>query len=360
VSKKQCEQTSKGVFDFARFARKHSWQRLCTQRRKKGSAMTQIGDEPCFLTPEDDLSMLNQPMAPPEPGPPWWRGKWPAEGIKYKQDLVPYLKCRLNDLCSASWSSEAAVLGPAAKLARQAVRNAHAAIVRLGEGKPSKPGPEQLNQLSGIETALEDLLDFISPGWGKEEFVANVRTNDVSTQLREAMEASQDLLRVTRLDDLGIGIDKDGSYLAFLPCPEFGAQVAITSATKLNLKGERWPKVLELLANSEDGRTAKKSDLIYYLRYFRGGTPREIFQSGSHESHDEKQARYEKLEKAKESLRKLTDTMADLGRLLKKQVATDDNTIPFESVSTEHYRAAFTTRYLFRDNEGRRRFGTTP
>ena len=31
--------------------------------------------------------------------PRWWHGKWPAEGIKSKQDLVPYLRERRNDLC---------------------------------------------------------------------------------------------------------------------------------------------------------------------------------------------------------------------------------------------------------------------
>jgi hypothetical protein len=60
----------------------------------------------------------------------------------------------------------------------------------------------------------------------------------------------------------------------------------------------------------------------------------------------------------KEGRRRLTNAMADLSRKLRRQISADEHAHILQSVGME-YRAAFTTRPLLRDDEGRRRFGGT-
>src|SRR5262249_50086954 len=61
------------------------------------------------------------------------------------------------------------------------------------------------------------------------------------------------VLSVDRWSDLGIGIKEDGHW-AICPCPPTGEVVDLRKAIKLPLVGERWKKVLECFAESEDGK----------------------------------------------------------------------------------------------------------
>jgi hypothetical protein len=310
-------------------------------KHRDDDSMFHAGDE--AVEPHGEVGHGPQP-------PKWWQGKdWPAGGVKSKQDLLPYLKDRLDELCSGDWSSEPVVREIAVELAQQAVRNAHAAFSRLGGKKPPRPSADQLKQTNGIESALEDLLNDISPGWGKGESVANQGTKDAGTQPGEPTGSVGVLLRVAHWDDLGIGIGDDG-YWAFSPCPEFGAKVAISKAKKLPLKGQRWLDVLQWFARSEDGRTAKRSDLVVALGYLLGGKISK--QSAEYDDglHEQKKA----------AIEKLTNAMSDLGRKLRELIATEDKTKVFQvSPHKDNYIAAFTVRCLWHDDQGRLRFGQT-
>jgi hypothetical protein len=148
--------------------------------------------------------------------------------------------------------------------------------------------------------------------------------------------------------DLGIGITEGWKFLAVVPCPSNGDLVSGSEASQLFLRGKRWPKVLELLAQSENGRTARISDLITKLGY-----------AGQHGMViSEKQAVFDeglgtKLKRAVETLR---GAMADLARELRDQVTTTDTAIVLEKATEKTYQAAFTTGHLLRDNNGKTRF----
>jgi hypothetical protein len=297
----------------------------------------------------DDLDGEDNSEFEPKPesaqGPTWWHGEWPAGGIRSKQDMVPYLRSRLDDLRSALWSGEAVVREIATEFAVQAVGNAHAALARFGGKKLPRPSQDQLQNTGGVESALEDILSAISSGWGKDEFAASRGTKDSGTQPGEPTGSAGILLHVNRWDDLGLGIGEDG-YWAITPCPELGGIFTRSEATKLRLAGRRWLDVLSWFSKSENGRTAKRSDLAYALRFAQRGTV-------SKES-----AEYDdRLQEQKTGLKKLTNAMSDLGREMRELVATEDKTKVFQVVSRTDYVAAFTIRCLWRDDGGRLRFG---
>ena len=231
----------------------------------------------------------------------------------------------------------------ATELARQAADNGHAYLARLGKAKPSRPSHDQLEYPIGIEGALEELLMAISPGWGKAELAEVERSGANPGQ---PIASAGSIFQVKRWNDMGLGIG-DEKYVAISPCPEFGAIVTQARAIELPLKGQRWRDVLHWFAESEDGRTVKRSDLVYALGY---ALRQDVSKKTKNRKRDE-------IEEQKEGIRKLTSTMADLSREIRKLVATEDTTTVFEVVSRKHYVAAFTIRALWRDDENRLRFG---
>ncbi len=153
-------------------------------------------------------------------------------------------------------------------------------------------------------------------------------------------------IAIVRWADLGIGIDV-GKYHAFSPCPELGQRVRLKDATILLLVGDRWPKVLECLARSRDGKTAAKAELVQKLHPIKSGEISEeqaVFDEGMRE-------------KAKNALTTLKNTMADLGRELRGFVTTADPTTVFK-INGDDYMAAFTTRHLLCDDDGNYSFGS--
>jgi hypothetical protein len=168
-----------------------------------------------------------------------------------------------------------------------------------------------------------------------------------SSPLRKACE-------VDHWRDLGIGFDGEWRIFAFVPCPKRGEYISISNAIHLELPGIRWRKVLELLARSEDGRTARISELVTELGYMK--KPR---RSISHEQAEFDEHLVQKAKRAKDALR---NTMADLGRELRRQVTAEKNAAVFRAVSDSDYQAAFTAGYLIRDKNEKTKFswGTNP
>jgi hypothetical protein len=152
-------------------------------------------------------------------------------------------------------------------------------------------------------------------------------------------------IEIAKWADLGIGIDDDWTYYAFSPCPENGEKVKLKNAMILPLKGKtRWPKVLPCFARSDDGKTADQEELAAELGYYKKGdvTNAQAFDAGM-------------VGKAKAVRDKLRITMADLGEILRRFIATDKTKV-FES-NGDYYRTEFTTRHLFRDDDGYVTFG---
>jgi hypothetical protein len=164
----------------------------------------------------------------------------------------------------------------------------------------------------------------------------------------EQTEASSPsaVLHLESWDQLGIGIAGKG-YRAFTPCPATGATVSLCQSVPLPLKGKkRWRAVLDCFARSEDGRTARKSDLLTDLGYIQKGKI------------SENQARYEeRLHEVKRASEKLTSAMADLGRQLRQIISAPGQQPVFTAgMAVESYTAPFTTRFILPVDDGTFRF----
>src|SRR5262249_16952519 len=105
---------------------------------------------------------------------------------------------------------------------------------------------------------------------------------------------------------------------------------------------------IEVFANANDGRTVRISDLLSTLGYVKK-TDRTI---------SEEQAEYDEhlVSKAKRAKDTLRNTMADLGRILRGLVQTDDESAVFSSASDFSYQGAFTAGYVIRNDAGRTTF----
>jgi|GEM_PF-2178536 len=88
---------------------------------------------------------------------------------------------------------------------------------------------------------------------------------------KEKAPSAPPVLTIATWEELGIGIDEDGSYLAVTPCPAYGAVFPKEKATRLDLRGDRWKHLLDLPAKSKDGNSAKKQDVMIALRYLQAG-----------------------------------------------------------------------------------------
>jgi hypothetical protein len=136
---------------------------------------------------------------------------------------------------------------------------------------------------------------------------------------------------------LGIGFSRGDTHPQFLafPCPSDGDPINLSKAIVLPLRGNRWPDVLRCFAESDDGRTARKVDLIYRLGY-------EKVPLGD-QNEAEARAAGLKVEPSV-SGRKLSSAMSDLKRKFKGIIQCDD----FEAWEPEKkkYKAFFTVGFL--------------
>jgi hypothetical protein len=156
------------------------------------------------------------------------------------------------------------------------------------------------------------------------------------------------VFQIDRWSNLGLGLDGAGRILAFTPCPEQGKCVAVSKAFSLDLPGNRWRKVLQLLAESADGKTARVADLVTQLGYAKKLRP----------TISAEQAEFDEglRLKAKKATKTLKNTMADLARELRCQVTAGDDRSRLFSKAGETYGAAFTVGILLEKDDGRKAF----
>lgn len=124
----------------------------------------------------------------------------------------------------------------------------------------------------------------------------------------------------------------------------------------MDLPGEQWRRLFDLLARSEHGNTAGKEDLIHAFDYVKKGdlTIEEL---------EELKHQCGTLNLLKKVRNRLTGAMADLGRKLRRQVKGQTPGEGGPVLSADHprvVRAAFVTRYLVHGSDGKLRFGQQP
>jgi hypothetical protein len=155
--------------------------------------------------------------------------------------------------------------------------------------------------------------------------------------------------QIAKWSDFAIGIDEHNTYLAFASRPQLNEEIRLGSGWKLDLKGERWSKVLQVLAQSMDGQTARKRDLREKLGYFK--------KLGIPASKEEAKELSASIPDFKSRITKmtslLTNTMADLARELRNLVQVTDEVHDMKvfdgQTNGDFYKAAFLTGYLMRD-----------
>jgi hypothetical protein len=86
-------------------------------------------------------------------------------------------------------------------------------------------------------------------------------TNEAEAELRRPLFA------VEHWSQLAIGIDGDWRYWALTPAPAAGETFKKADACELELPGERWKNLFELLAASPSGNCCGTATLIQELRY---------------------------------------------------------------------------------------------
>ncbi len=163
---------------------------------------------------------------------------------------------------------------------------------------------------------------------------------------------SQSRLTVESWSELAIGVGEDG-YWALGHVPDVGSVFPKESAAKLDLPGDRWKKVLKLLANSPDGQSALKRDLFIELGYLSSAVKDEDIDELRHDDGA--------MTKIKSTTKRLTQAIGDLNRELRNLVAAKDTEKRVAQISVsgdDHVRSLFTCRYLVRGTDGKLRFGS--
>lgn len=173
---------------------------------------------------------------------------------------------------------------------------------------------------------------------------------DKSTQ---SQASKPTLLKVNHWSELAIGIDAKG-YWGLVPAPEFGGKYLKNNAVRLPLRSPRWKPLLKCLADSHDGATVRRVDLILELNLFPddsdlpanydGLDPDELAQLGTH---------------AKATYSRLNNVLTELRQKLRDITGGPKGTgnTCLETVG-EHVMAGFRVAYLLDGEEpGHYRFG---
>jgi hypothetical protein len=163
-------------------------------------------------------------------------------------------------------------------------------------------------------------------------------------------------LAVASWSDLRIGIDiGDGAprYFGICRCLDNHAVFPKDSATELHLPGQQWKVLLDLLAQSENGKLAKKGDVLHGL----GKLKREAFSRLV--ASDNVDA--EHLTRMKnDTFRKLTGIVGNLARKLRNEVNGPDvqRARAVLSVDSEDcVESLFVVRHLVRESDDKLHFG---
>jgi hypothetical protein len=232
------------------------------------------------------------------------------------------------------------------------------AVVELRKiDKPAKPQAVNLvNWQDGADAFAAAFAAMFGPAFeamSKGQVSSGVPPTPTAPPPTTAPKHRESLLTATKWGDLGIGIDEEGRYLAYSPCPIYGSVFPVENAVVLDLRGDRWKELLDMLARSGNGNTADKQELMQRLGYLKGGR---VATEDLSELKNDKGG----MNELKTAQARLTQAMADLGRELRQQIkGPEGKGAPrVLSVAMEgKVQAAFVVRHLLRGPDGKLRFG---
>lgn len=179
---------------------------------------------------------------------------------------------------------------------------------------------------------------------------ADRETEDEGTEpvnievINETTGKISQVMEIDEWEELGIGFDENGCW-AFSPRPDIGGSVILKNGTEINIPGNRWVPLLKLLAGSNYGNTARKSDYITACGKVLA-IPGE--DDGATRRYSEEES-----SEAKNLLAWVSGTTRDLTRLLRKQIACQDPLgakPPISANSDEFIETRFVVQPLFRES----------
>jgi hypothetical protein len=132
--------------------------------------------------------------------------------------------------------------------------------------------------------------------------------------------AQEPLLAVGRWSDLAIGIDGESRYWAILPVPAVGERFKKADAHELELVGDRWKRLLRLLADSPTGNCCDTATLMRELGYvpLASSLPRD---GRARRENLEQELASDLPQRTDPSVRLLNNNLKDLRRELQQRVA---------------------------------------
>ena len=147
------------------------------------------------------------------------------------------------------------------------------------------------------------------------------------------------LIEFNSWNEVAIGIGDDGFYYLFKPQPDDGQRVAKSRGVKIQFKQQQLKKLLEVIADSDDGIQAPKKEVIIQFGYAKKGELPET----TEDLRDISQV--EQVEK------KLTRAVNDCSRKLRDALGTTTRSGPFSSAEPGDITSKVRVRYVIPDKE---------
>lgn len=253
---------------------------------------------------------------------------------------------------------DSVMLSDARKWARENWNTVVAVVQIQSRMRMGTPPHREDEESEAVERLLAEMLDRAN----RQTIKGNAQRHDEGETIKRTStkevtrpgESSepQTLLAVESWSELAIGVGEDG-YWALGHVPDVGSVFPKERAAKLDLLGDRWKKVLKLLANSPDGQSALKRDLFIELGYLSSAVKDEDIDDLRHDDGA--------MTKIKSTRNRLTQAMGDLSRELRVLVSAKDTKKRVAQISTsgdDHVHSLFTCRHLIRGTDGKLRFGS--
>jgi hypothetical protein len=172
------------------------------------------------------------------------------------------------------------------------------------------------------------------------------------SKLGDSSTIDSTVLTIDKWENLGIGINEDGSYLAITPCPEHGSVFSVEKAVKLNLPGDQFKHIFGLLAESKYGNSTSKHDVMMKFRYLERPIREEDLEEAAKDA--------DITRTLSSASKRLNSAIADLGRKLRAVVNCPDKNRADPALSTKDAKnvtARFNVRNLVREGDGKLHFG---
>jgi hypothetical protein len=181
---------------------------------------------------------------------------------------------------------------------------------------------------------------------------SNASGSRTRTQKQNSRKEVKTILSVDSWSDIGFGIDGNRGIWVISPCPDDGGEFRKADSKRLQSKRNQLKKVLEVFANSPDGKSARVGELITAL----GFVERRVVLKKDEEG-EIAEGEFQLL---KTATSRLTGAMSDLSRQVRTEI-----TLPKESpgmfrkeriAAGDVYISKCRIRFIIADEDGRLQF----